>query len=279
LPEPIDAKRLLIEPEHTVLSVRQQCELLGLNRSTYYYQPATETPLNLTLMALMDQAYTAHPFYGRRKMTTYLRKQGYDVNPKRVRRLMQQMGLEAIYPKPRTTVRNQAHRTYPYLLRDLEITRPNQVWSMDITYVPLPNGFMYLTAVIDWYSRYVLAWQLSNTLDGAFCLEALQQALLWGKPAIFNTDQGVQFTATAFIAILEAAAIRISMDGKGRALDNIFVERLWRTVKYEAIYLHRYETVPALHTGLHDYFGFYNDERPHQSLNYRTPTEVHFAKP
>jgi len=277
LPESAAAKRTLVEPEHPALSVRRQCELLDLNRATYYYQPATESELNLTLMALIDKEYTEHPFYGRRKMTAYLRQAGYEVNPKRVRRLMQLMGLEAIYPKPRTTLVNQAHRIYPYLLRNLAINRPNQVWSTDITYVRMRNGFMYLTAVIDWYSRYVLAWQLSNTLDSLFCVEALQEALSVATPAIFNTDQGVQFTSTAFTSILEAAGIHISMDGKGRALDNIFVERLWRTVKYEDIYLKHYETVPALEQGMTHYFNFYNHRRPHQSLNDRTPAAVYQA--
>lgn len=267
----------MIEPSHPHLSIRRQCDLVELERATYYYQPAMESDLNLRLMALIDKEYTEHPFYGRRRMTTYLRKEGYSVNPKRVRRLMQKMGLEAIYPKPRTTVVGQGHRVYPYLLRGLAITRPNQVWSTDITYVPMRKGFMYLTAVIDWYSRYVLAWQLSNTLDSLFCVEALQQALTMGCPEIFNTDQGVQFTSTAFTSILETAQIRISMDGKGRALDNIFVERLWRTVKYEEIYLKRYETVPALTQGLGKYFRFYNHERPHQSLDDRTPAAVHWS--
>lgn len=277
MPESAFAKGLLVEPEYTELSIRRQCELLGMTRSSYYYEPAPETPLNLTLMALLDREYTAHPFYGRRKMTIYLRGEGYDVNPKRVRRLLKKMGLEAIYPKPRTTVVDREHRVYPYLLRGVEITRPNQVWSTDITYIPLKNGFMYLTAVIDWYSRYVLAWQLSNTLDSLFCVEALQQALQRGRPDIFNTDQGSQFTSLAFTSVLEAAGIRISMDGKGRALDNIFVERLWRSVKYEDIYLNHYATVPALYTGLHTYFQFYNQERPHQSLGNCTPSAVYQA--
>ena len=250
---------------------------MGLPRASYYYQPANETPFNLMLMRLIDEEYTAHPFYGRRNMTTYLRNLGHKVNPKRVRRLMQKMRLEAIYPKPRTSVANHEHRIYPYLLRGVEITRPNQVWSTDITYIPLANGFMYLTAVIDWYSRYVLAWQLSNTLDSLFCVDALQQALGLGCPEIFNTDQGSQFTSVAFTSVLHAANIRISMDGKGRALDNIFVERLWRTVKYEDIYLKQYETVPLLYTGLHDYFYFYNCERPHQSLRNSTPATVYKA--
>lgn len=277
MPESAAAKRLLIDEKDEALSVRRQCELVGLNRSSYYYQPATETAETLGLMRAIDELYTAHPFYGRRQMTLTLRRAGYEVNPKRVRRLMQKMGLAAIYPKPRTTVATPGHRIYPYLLRGVEITHPNQVWSTDITYVPMANGFMYLTAVIDWYSRYVLSWQLSNTLDASFCIEALQQALQSGRPEIFNTDQGSQFTADAFTSILEAAEVRISMDGKGRALDNIFVERLWRTVKYEDIYLHHYETVPQLYVGLGNYFHFYNQERPHQSLAGRSPAEVYFA--
>ena len=277
MPEPAAEKRRLIEPAHDELSIRRQCELLGLNRASYYYEPATETALNLTLMRLIDEEYTAHPFKGRRKMTLHLRKQGYLVNGKRVRRLMQIMGLEAIYPQPRTTIVDQGHRVYPYLLRGVPIVRPNQVWSIDITYLPLANGFMYLTAVIDWFSRYVLAWELSNTLDAQFCINALHQALQFGRPEIFNSDQGSQFTSAAFTGILETAGIRISMDGKGRALDNIFIERLWRTVKYEDIYIKHYETVPLLYAGLCDYFVFYNDERPHQSLDYRTPADVFLA--
>jgi len=228
-------------------------------------------------MRLIDDQYLKTPFYGWPRMTAHLRRQGYQVNGKRIRRLMQLMGLQAIYPKPRTTVAAQGHQIYPYLLRHLEITRPNQVWSADITYVPMRRGFMYLVAVLDWFSRYVLAWQLSNTLDGLFCLEALQQALDCGTPEIFNTDQGVQFTASNFTSCLEAADIRVSMDGRGRALDNIFVERLWRSVKYEDLYLRDYELVPELEVGLERYFQFYNHDRPHQSLQYRTPAEVHFT--
>jgi putative transposase len=268
---------MLIELNHPELSIRRQCELLDLNRSSYYYQPASETELNLKLMRLMDEQYTKTPFYGWPKMTVFLQKSGYPINHKRVQRLMQVMGLQAIYPKPRTSTPAPEHKIYPYLLRGLKITRPNQVWSADITYLPLPRGFMYLVAIIDWFSRYVLTWQLSNTLDGHFCLQALQQALQHGQPEIFNTDQGAQFTALAFTGLLEAAHIRISMDGRGRALDNIFVERLWRTVKYEDIYLKDYATVPALITGLTRYFTFYNQERFHQSLSYRTPAEVHFG--
>jgi putative transposase len=250
---------------------------LGLNRATFYYQPGQESDLNLTLMRLIDEQYLKTPFYGWPKMTVSLQKAGYPINHKRVQRLMQVMGLQAVGPKPGTSQPAPDHKIYPYLLHGLTITRPNQVWSADITYVPLPGGFMYLVAIIDWFSRYILAWQLSNTLDGYFCLETLRQALQRGQPEIFNTDQGAQFTALNFTGLLEAAHIRISMDGRGRALDNIFVERLWRTVKYEDIYLKEYATVPALITGLTHYFTFYNEERFHQSLDYRTPAEVHFG--
>jgi putative transposase len=253
--------------------------LIGLNRSTLYYVPAPESALNLKLMRLMDEQYLKTPFYGWPRMLAYLPRQGYAVNHKRVRRLLQKMGLQAIYPKPKTSISSAAHKVYPYLLRDLAITHINQVWSADITYIPMPRGFMYLVAVIDWYSRYVLAWQLSNTLDSIFCVDALQQALLWGKPQIFNPDQGVQFTASQLTSCLDQAEIQISMDGRGRALDNIFIERLWRSVKYEDIYPKGYDTVPHLERGLDDYFRLYNDERLHQSLAYRTPAEVHFAKP
>jgi len=267
----------MIEAQHPHISLRRQCELIGLARSTYSYEPASESAFNLQLMRLIDQQYLKTPFYGWPRMTAHLQRQGYAVNHKRVQRLMQLMGLQALYPKPKTSVASYGHKVYPYLLRGLEITRPNQVWSADITYVPLMHGFMYLVAIIDWFSRYVLAWQLSNTLEGRFCLDALHQALLAGHPEIFNTDQGVQFTALEFTGCLEAAGIRISMDGRGRALDNIFIERLWRSVKYEDIYLKDYASVPELDAGLTAYFRFYNFERPHQSLQYRTPAEVHFA--
>jgi putative transposase len=269
---------MMIEPNHPTLSIRRQCDLIGLNRSTFYWQPAGESPLNRALMALIDKEYTRAPFYGYRKMTVRLNNQhGYDVNPKRVARLMAKMGLQAIYPRPRTTIPHPQHKKYPYLLRGLDINRPNQVWAADITYVPMPQGFMYLAAIMDWFSRFVVAWRISNTLDSAFCLTALRQALLHGQPEIFNTDQGAQFTAHAFTRELAAAGIRISMDGRGRFFDNIFVERLWRTVKYENIYIKEYAAVPALFTGLSDYFELYNYERPHQSLGYRTPADVHFA--
>ncbi len=269
---------MLIESHHPTLSIRRQCELVGLNRATFYRQAVGETPLNLKLMQLIDQEYTRAPFYGYRKMTVRLNDQhGYQVNHKRVARLMWKMGLQAVYPRPRTSIPDLQHKKYPYLLRGLAITHPNQVWSTDITYIPMPHGFMYLVAIIDWYSRFVIAWQLSNTLDGSFCLETLLLALQQGQPEIFNTDQGVQFTAYAFTGALGEAGIRISMDGRGRAFDNIFVERLWRTVKYENIYIKEYSTIPALFNGLEDYFQLYNYERPHQSLDYRVPAEVHFG--
>jgi putative transposase len=265
----------LVEPGHPELSVRRQCELLGLNRSSLYYEPAQETAENLRLMRRIDEQYTAHPFYGSRKMTRWLQTQGEVVNRKRVQRLMQVMGLEAIYPKPKLSLAGRGHRIFPYLLRDVSVERADQVWSTDLTYIPMARGFMYLAAVIDWYSRYVLAWRLSNTLEGTFCLEMLDEALRRGRPEVFNTDQGAQFTAEAFTGKLLSVGVAVSMDGRGRCLDNVFVERLWRSVKYEDIYLKCYETVPELAQGLGRYFAFYNEERLHQALGYRTPAEVY----
>ncbi len=268
----------MIDTDHPTLSIRRQCELVGLNRATFYWEPDGEAPFNLQLMRLIDEEYTRAPFYGYRKMTARLNNHhGCQVNHKRVARLLQKMGLQAVYPRPRTSIPDKQHKKYPYLLRDLNINRPNQVWAADITYVPMPCGFMYLVAIMDWFSRYVVAWQLSNTLDGAFCLAALRLALRHGQPDIFNTDQGVQFTAHDFTAELEAAKIRVSMDGRGRVFDNIFIERLWRTVKYEDIYIKEYASVPALVDGLQDYFQLYNYERPHQSLGYQVPADVHYA--
>jgi putative transposase len=246
-----------------------------LSRSSLYYEPGGEVAEDLRLMRLIDELYTARPFYGSRRMTIWLNERGEEVNRKRVRRLMRVMGLEAIYPKPRLSLAGKGHRIYPYLLRGVTVERRDQVWSTDITYVPMASGFMYLAAVIDWYSRYVIAWRLSNTLDGSFCLEMLEEALRGGRPEIFNTDQGAQFTAASFTGRLESAGVAVSMDGRGRALDNVFVERLWRSVKYEDIYIQGYDTVPGLHRGLATYFAFYNDERPHQSLHYRTPAAVY----
>jgi putative transposase len=267
--------RSLIDPDHLELSVRRQCHLLGLPRASLYYEPVPETADNLRLMALIDKEYTVHPFLGSRRMTRWLSEQGEGVNRKRVQRLMRLMGLEAIYPKPKLSAAGRGHRIYPYLLRDVSVERPDQVWSTDITYVPLARGFMYLAAIIDWHSRYVLAWRLSNTLDGSFCLDMLEEALSRGKPEVFNTDRGVQFTAQAWTSRLERAGVAVSMDGRGRCLDNVFVERLWRSVKYEDIYIHRYEAVPQLQQGLGQYFPYYNEERFHQSLDYRTPAVVY----
>jgi putative transposase len=241
-----------------------------LARSTAYYVPAGETPENLALMRRIDERYVERPFLGSRKIARVL-----GVNRKRVQRLMRLMGLEAVHPKRRTTRPATGHRIYPYLLRNLEITRPDQVWSSDITYVPLSRGFLYLVAVMDWFSRFVLSWRLSNTLDGLFCLEALDEALAISRPEIFNTDQGAQFTATVFTQRLERHGVAISMDGRGRALDNVFIERLWRSVKYEEIYLKAYENGWAAETSLAEYFAYYRQERPHQSLDYRTPAEVY----
>jgi putative transposase len=257
LPPSADAKRPLVDVGHSELSVRRQCELLGLARASLYYEPATESLDHLRLMRLIDEAYTACPFYGSRRMTLRLVKQGEAVNRKRVQRLMRLMGLEAIYPKPKLSTAGQGHRIYPYLLRDVRMERPDQVWSADITYIPLRSGFMYLAATIDWYSRYVIAWRLSNTLDSSFCLDMLDEALCYGRPEVFNTDQGVQFTATAWTGRLETIGVAVSMDGRGRCLDNVFVERLWRSVKYEDIYIRCYEAVPELQQGLRRYFGFY----------------------
>jgi putative transposase len=264
-----------VEPFDPDISIMRQCELLGLNRSSYYYQPKGESPLNLLLMRLLDEQYTRTPYYGSPKMTLWLRKEGYPVNRKRVERLMNLMGLQAIYPKPNTSRPHPEHKIYPYLLRGVKIERADQVWSADITYIRMRAGFLYLVAVIDWFSRYVLSWRLSNTLDSSFCVEALEAALRVKQPEIFNTDQGSQFTSGEFIGLLEDRQIAISMDGRGRCLDNIFVERLWRTVKYEEVYLRDYQTPNEAYLGLKKYFEFYNTERFHQALGYQTPYEVY----
>ncbi len=277
MPNSLEKKREMIDSAYTRISIRRQCELLGLNRSTYYMKPAGESSFNLMLMELIDKQYTKTPFYGYPKMTAWLRRENHLVNKKRVARLMRLMGLQAVFPGQKTTIPAKNHKIYPYLLRGVKITRPNQVWSTDITYIPITGGFMYLVAVIDWYSRYILSWELSNTLDGTFCQEALTQALKKGTPDIFNTDQGSQFTAYAFTDMLSAAGIRISMDGRGKFFDNIFIERFWRSVKYEDIYIKMYGNVIALIAGLGTYFPFYNEERPHQHLGYSTPEEVYFG--
>jgi putative transposase len=277
LPAAADLKRPLVEPDNPDLSIRRQCKLLGLNRSSYYLVPSTASDEDLRLMRLIDQQFLRTPFYGSRRMTMSLERAGEMVSRKRVQRLMALMGLEALFPKPRTTIAVPGARVYPYLLRDRVLTHADEVWSSDITYVPMRHGFMYLTAVIDWFSRYVLSWRLSNTLDGRFCLEALDEALAISRPEIFNTDQGPQFTGQEYTGRLEKAGITVSRDGRGRALDNVFVERLWRSVKYEDIYIKDYERVTELESGLTSYFWFYDEERPHQSLGYRTPAEVYRA--
>ena len=255
-----------------MLSLRRQCELLGLARGSWYYEPVGETAVNLKLMRRIDKLYLKRPYYGSRRIS-----KEFDVNRKRVQRLMGIMGLEAIYPKPRTTVRCPEHKIYPYLLRNVEIERPDHVWSTDITYIPMRGGYVYLTAVIDWYSRYVLSWSLSLTMEIDFCIEALRSALRRGRPEVFNSDQGSQFTSEKFTDELAAKGIAISMDGRGRCMDNIFIERLWRSLKYEEVYLKDYESVTEARTGIERYLRFYNQERLHQSLDYRTPDEMYFG--
>lgn len=272
----VEERRGLIEVEHEKISVSRQCELLGISRSGLYYKATGESEYNLQLMRLIDEYYTRYPFYGARKLTKWLRNEGHEVNGKRVRRLMREMGLYAIYPKPRLSKGGEGHKKYPYLLKGLIIGYPNQVWSADITYIRLNQGSMYLMAIMDWYSRYVVSWSTSITLDVGFCLEALDRALGKGRPEIFNTDQGSQFTSNVFTERLDCAEVRISMDGKGRVFDNIFIERLWRSVKYEEVYLKDYKTVREAESGLRKYFEFYNNERLHQSLEYKTPAKLHF---
>lgn len=279
----VEGKRLLIEADHPHISRRRQCQLLGLHRSNLYYQPALEegeeTEENLALMRLLDEQYTQTPFYGVRRMTEWLRQEGYEVNPKRIRRLLRKMGLWAIYPEPQTSKSSPAHRIYPYLLRGVPIQEVNQVWSCDITYIRLRRGFCYLVAVIDWFSRYVLSWEVAISLEASFCLQALDQALARGsdKPKVFNTDQGVQFTSLDFTGRLAAQDISISMDGRGRALDNVFVERLWRSVKQEEVYIRDYQNLGEAVHGLSRYFDFYNHRRLHQSLQYQTPAVVYWG--
>jgi putative transposase len=279
LPASADVRRALIDPDHQALSIRRQCELLDLPRSTFYYLPGTESEENLHLMRLLDEQYFKTPFWGSRNMTTWLRQQALVVNRKRVQRLMRLMGLEGLAPRPTTTKPAPGHRVFPYLLRNVAITHADQVWSTDITYIPMRNGYLYLTAVLDWYSRYVLAWRLSNRLDSEFCVEVLEEALTQSKPEIFNSDQGAQFTSEDFTSRLLTRAVAISMDGRGRALDNAFIERLWRSVKYENIYLKDYATVDEVYEGLKEYFWFYNRERFHQALNNQTPYQVYHWGP
>jgi putative transposase len=268
---------VLVEPEHPDLSIRRQCELLGISRASWYYEPVGESEENLRLMRRIDEQYTRAPFYGSRRMAAWLQREGYQVNRKRVSRLMQLMGIEAVYPKPNLSRAEEGHKIYPYLLRGMEIERANQVWSTDITYIPMAHGFVYLVAVMDWYSRFVLSWVLSLTMELEFCVEALRRALRRGYPEIFNSDQGSQFTSEQFTGELEARHIAVSMDGRGRCLDNIFIERLWRSLKYEEVYLKNYELVSEAHAGIGRYFRFYNYERLHASLGYQTPASIYLA--
>jgi putative transposase len=273
----VERKRAAIELEEPRLSLRRQCELLDLSRSSWYYEPAPENEENVLLMRLLDEQYTKTPYYGVKRMTAWLQREGHQVNEKRVRRLLRTMGLLAVYPSPKTSQPHPEHRMYPYLLRGVPIDHCNFVWSTDITYIRLTHGFVYLVAIMDWFSRYVLAWRLSNTMDTHFCIDALDQAFQLATPTIFNSDQGAQFTSVEFTSHLEKRHIQISMDGRGRALDNVFVERLWRSVKYEDVYLHDYSSLQEAYSGLHRYFRHYNQERLHQSLEYQTPAEVYFS--
>lgn len=278
----VSEKRSRIDPCHCELSVARQCELLSLPRSSYYRKDCCligETKENLNLMRLIDEEYMRHPFYGTRKMRDYLRRRGYRVNRKRVQRLMQKMGIQSVAPKPNTSIRRKDHKVYPYLLKGMDIKHPNQVWCSDIPYIRLSGGFVYLTAVMDWHSRYVLSWEVSVAMDDDFCVNALKSAIRrHDKPDIFNTDQGSQYTGKAFTGVLKEQGISISMDGKGRAKDNIFIERLWRSVKYEEVYLKEYATVKELINALRQYFKFYNFDRPHQSLEGKTPGEAYWGK-
>jgi len=273
----LEQKRRAIEPGHRQIGIYRQCELLGLSRSSLYYKPCGNTQYNEQLMKLIDEQYIETPFYGIDKMTEQLRRMGHHINHKRVRRLMRQMGLEAVYPRQKRgfSVSDKQRKIYPYLLRDVQIIRPDQVWSADITYVRMYRGWLYLIAIMDWFSRYVLSWEVSVTLESEFCVSALEKALRFGRPEIFNTDQGSQFTSIDFTKILLDTGVQISMDGKGRVFDNIFSERLWRTVKVEEIYLRDYQTVAEARYNLNRYFEFYNNQRLHQALGYRTPVEVY----
>jgi putative transposase len=270
--------RPLVERDHAEISVRRQCQLLGVHRSGLYYEPVGESAENLLLMRLIDQEYTRHPFLGSRRLVRWLGERGQVVNRKRVARLMDLMEIEAVYPKPKLSQPGEGHRIYPYLLRGTTVERVNQVWSTDITYIRMARGFLYLVAVMDWFSRFVLSWSLSLTMEMEFCLEALDRALRRGRPEIFNSDQGSQFTSEKFTGKLEASKIAVSMDGRGRCFDNIFIERLWRSLKYEEVYLKDYASVAEARAGIAGYFQFYNHERLHQSLDYRTPAAIYLGR-
>lgn len=272
----VECRRAMIEPVHPRLSITRQCALVSIGRSTFYRTPVPETAENLGLMRLLDEQFLDTPWYGTRQMVRHLRRLGHAVGRKRVRRLMARMGLAAIYQRPRTTIPHPEHRIYPYLLRNLVVDRPNQVWCADITYIPMRRGFLYLVAVMDWSTRRVLSWRLSNTLDVEFCIEALEEGLIrFGRPEIFNSDQGSQFTSPRFTEVLTSAGVRISMDGRGRWMDNVFIERLWRSLKYECVYLHAFETGSELRAGLARWIGYYNAGRPHSSLGGLTPDEAY----
>ncbi len=266
----------MIEENHPQLSLVRQCKLVSIARSSYYYRSTSDSELNLELMRLIDAQYLKTPWYGSRQMRRYLRRQGHKVNRKRIRRLMRKMGLVAVAPAPNTSRRHPQHRVYPYLLRGLAITQPDQVWCADVTYIPMANGFLYLVAIMDWASRRVLSWQLSNTLEADFCVEALCEAIeQYGCPSIFNTDQGSQFTSADWIDELRANDIDISMDGKGRWMDNVFIERLWRSLKYECVYLNAFDNMKDAKKQLKTWIDYYNHERPHSSLKDQTPNEVY----
>ena len=271
----IDELRPLVDWDHPEISVRRQSELLGVNRSSLYYQPLGESEENLMLMRLIDQEYTRHPFLGSRRMAEWLCGRGHRAGRHRVRRLMRMMGIEAVYPKPKLSQPGEGHKIYPYLLNGVAVTRVNQVWSTDITYIRMAAGFVYLVAVMDWHSRYVLSWELSTTMEMDFCVAALRRALRRGRPEIFNSDQGSQFTSDRFTGVLKDRGVAISMDGRGRCFENIFIERLWRSLKYEEVYLKEYDLVPEARTGIGDWFDFYNHQRPHQSLGYQTPAGIY----
>jgi putative transposase len=270
-----DKDKLQLIEVNSKISISRQCELLSLSRSTYYYQPKGESPRNLELMSIIDKLYIQHPEYGYPMMTEALRRRGHNVNEKRISRLMRLMNIQSVLPKPNTSKPNKEHKKYPYLLRNRIIRRPQEVWATDITYIPMEKGFLYLTVVMDWYSRFILSWELSNCMDTSFCIQVFESALKWGAPAIFNTDQGSQYTSPVFTSRIEKEAILVSMDGKGRALDNVFVERLWRTIKYEYVYLYSFEDGHQLYKGLEEYIRYYNYDRPHSSFGGKTPAEVY----
>jgi putative transposase len=272
-------RKAMIAPDHPGLSLSRQCRLVSISRSSFYYAPKGESAETLALMRRIDELFLKYPFYGSRQMARLLRREGISAGRHRVRRLMRLMGLEAIYQAPRTSTPHPAHRIYPYLLRNVAVDRADHVWCADITYIPVRRGFLYLIAIMDWATRHVLAWRLSNTMDAGFCVEALHEAMArYGKPEIFNTDQGSQFTSLDFTGVLKDAGVTISMDGRGRCMDNIFIERLWRSLKYEAVYLHELTDGFVAQRVIGEWIDFYNTERPHSALDGRTPAEVYSVR-